>query len=235
MHLLSLDMIGKILLDIDSNQAKERVTNFDYKIVNTNIRMEIPSIMRWTGKQREPAIDNAKMLGMLSEDSNRNTIIVSEVEELITKGYFPLVLSDRVEHNKQLAEQIESLGYKVILLIGETRKKAKWEEIREDKSIQCIVANTSIASKGLDLPALSALVLTCPSSNQPQLKQRIGRIRRFVKGKPLPLVVDIVDNSAYFMNGYGARINILFLTANKRIRYYKILQQEYLLNPEEEQ
>ena len=235
LHILIYDIIGKELIKIDDKDIKHRITNFDYKIVNTNIRMEIPSIMRWTGRKREPAIDNAKMLGLLTEDVDRNTIIISEIEDLIEKGYFPLVLSDRVEHNKKLAEHIEALGYKVILLIGETRKKVKWDVIQKDDTIQCIVANTKIASEGLDLPRLSAIVLTCPTSNFPQLKQRIGRIRRFLKDKILPLVVDIVDNSAYFIDQYGGRVNILSLTANKRIKYYKQLQREYLLNPEEEQ
>ena len=227
MHILSLDMLGPILLDIDSNEAKNRVTNFTFKIINTNLRMQLASIYRWTGKKRELTLDAAKSLSVLTDNQERNNIIVNEVSKAIESGLYPLVLSDRIEHNEKLAEHLQNLGYKVVLLIGKTRKKANWEEIRQDTSIQCIVANTSIASKGLDLPRLSALFLTCPSSNLPQLKQRIGRIRRFVEGKPLPTVYDFVDNLAYLTNELLQKIYIFQMTGQKRLRYYKQLQQEY--------
>lgn len=234
MHILTIDMLGKVLLDIDANEAKERVTNFEFKIVNTNIKFEIPGTVRWTGRKREPVINFAKCIEVITQDNQRNNIIINEVSKSIEEGYFPLILSDRVEHNKLMAKKLQELGYNAILLIGDTRKKAKWEDIQKDTSIQCIVANTSIASKGLDLPRLSSLHLTCPSSNQPQLKQRIGRIRRFVKNKPLPIVYDYVDNLGYFNSDNGV-VPLLQLTALKRLRYYKQLQKDYLQNPDEEQ
>jgi len=226
-HILIYDTLGEKLIDIEAKDAKHRITSFDYRIINTNIRFEIPTTMRWTGQKREQTLDITRCISQLTEDRDRNNLIVSEVTRTIEAGYYPLVLSDRIDHNKKINEHLVSLGYKTVLLIGETRKSTRWEEIRQDTSIQCIVGNTKIASEALDLPRLSALFLTCPSSNLPQIKQRLGRIRRFVEGKPLPIVFDICDNLAHYPDSNGLPVYLLKILTAKRIRFYKELIKEY--------
>jgi len=226
-HILTYDLLGEKLIDIDAKDVKHRVTNFKYRIINTNIRFEIPGIVRWTGKKRERMIDFTKCIGVITENEDRNNIIISELVKAIAEGYYPLVLSDRIEHNEKLYEHITSLGYKAVLLIGKTRKKTNWEEIQQDETIQCIVANTKIASEALDLPRLSAVFLTCPSSNLEKLKQQIGRVRRFLDGKIEPIVYDFCDNLAFFIDDRGSIVDLLKVMAIKRLRYYKELQKEY--------
>src|SRR5690606_7083083 len=101
------------------------------------------------------------------------------------------------DHCKFLYQRLVSLGYKGILLISATRKSTNWEEIRKDTSVQVIVAQSSIAAEGLDYPRLSALHLTCPTSNLPKLEQKLGRIRRVCEGKLPPRIYDYVDNLVY--------------------------------------
>jgi superfamily II DNA or RNA helicase len=226
-HILIYDTLGEKLIDIGAKDAKNRITNFDFRIINTNIRFEIPTRMRWTGQKREQTLDITGCISKLTQDTDRNNIIVSEVSRVIENGRFPLVLSDRIDHNKNIYEHIVSLGYKAVLLIGSTRKKTNWEEIRQDTSIQCIVGNTKIASEALDLPRLSDIFLTCPSSNLPQIKQRLGRIRRVLEGKPLPMVHDVCDNLAYYVDEDGRPVYLLQMLAAKRIRFYKKLIREY--------
>lgn len=226
-HILIYDTLGEKLIDIGAKDAKNRITNFDFRIINTNIRFEIPTRMRWTGQKREQTLDITGCISKLTQDTDRNNIIVSEVSRVIENGRFPLVLSDRIDHNKNIYEHIVSLGYKAVLLIGSTRKKTNWEEIRQDTSIQCIVGNTKIASEALNLPRLSDIFLTCPSSNLPQIKQRLGRIRRVLEGKPLPMVHDVCDNLAYYVDEDGRPVYLLQMLAAKRIRFYKKLIREY--------
>lgn len=225
-EILTYDVIGPLLLKIDSQDLKHRITDFEYKIVNTNIRSEIPTIFRWTGKKRENVLDMAKNLTKIVENKERNDIILNETIWCIENGYFPLILSDRIAHNELLHERICGFGYKAVLLIGKTRKKTKWEEIRKDRSIQCIVANSKIASEGLDLPELSALLLTCPTTNVHKLKQQIGRIRRICDGKPTPLVIDFCDNLAYLQTDEGIK-HIFHYAANTRRNFYNQLKSEY--------
>jgi superfamily II DNA or RNA helicase len=168
-----------------------------------------------------------KCLTKLVENNDRNNIIINEAITCIENGYFPIILSDRVKHNEYLYDKITLLGYKAILLIGKTRKLTKWEEIQQDLSIQCIVANSKIAGEGLDLPRASAMILTCPSSNLMKLKQQLGRIRRVYNGKPIPIMIDICDNLATTSNEDGSTTYLLKYMAQKRFRFYKELKLEY--------
>jgi superfamily II DNA or RNA helicase len=225
-EILTYDILGDIILKRESNTLKHRITDFDYKIVNTDVTLKLPMILRWTGKRKEPALNMAGSLTLLTNNIKRNSIIIHEAVTCIENGYFPLILSDRVEHNEYTYSKLTELGYNTVLLIGKTRKKTNWEEIRRDASVQCIVANTKIASEGLDLPRLSALLLTCPSSNFPKLKQQIARIRRTLPGKLVPLVIDFCDNLAYIEDVKGP-VHLLYYTAKRRAKFYNELQKEY--------
>jgi superfamily II DNA or RNA helicase len=226
-ELLTYDILGKLLIKKDAQDLKHRITNFEYRVVNTGIRMEFPTIRRWTGKKRENVNDSTKFISQLVENNDRNDVILREVVWCIENGYFPLVLSDRVSHNELIHERLTTMGYRSILLIGKTRTKTNWDDIRKDETVQCIVANTKIASEGLDLPRLSALLSTCPSSNRPKIKQQIGRIRRVSPGKPIPLVVDFCDNLVYALDEDGEKQFLLRYATENRIRFYNELIMEY--------
>ena len=225
-EILTYDIMGDVLKKLGSHDLKNRITNFEYKVVHTNFDMELPRIKRWTGRKKENVLDMTSGLTALLDNPIRNNIIIYEAVKCIEAGYFPLILSDRVAHNELLHERLCALNYKTVLLIGKTRKKTKWAEIREDETIQCIVANTKIASEGLDLPRLSAIIITCPSSNVFKLEQQIGRIRRFLPGKILPLVIDICDNHVYIEDERGKHFLLSYM-AKKRLSLYNKLIMEY--------
>lgn len=225
-EILLFDVVGPKLLSIQASQIKHRIMPFEYVMVNTNTPLRIPTVSRWTGRSREDVLDITSCITKLTESDERNSVIISKAMEVIDSGYFPLILSDRVDHNKKMYNHLKELGYNVALLIGETRKKTNWEDIRNDETIQCIVANTAIASEALDLPRLSSVFFTTVSSNYPKIAQRIGRIRRFVEGKILPLVVDFVDNLAYMDTDKGKKY-ILKHMATKRIKFYEKLKSDY--------
>ena len=225
-EILLYDVLGEPIYKITESSVNHRVVSFDVKPIYTNISLESPCIVR----RGESTLDYTKLLSFLVKNEERNSIILNNIEDSIQQGYFPLVLTDRVSHSKYLYNKLCEKGYKVILLIGETRAKMDWSKIREDNSIQCIVAQSQIASEGLDLPKLSAIHLTCPSSNKPKLKQKIGRIRRYMEGKKTPpLVYDYIDNNVYLVNTSGSTSYVLRSIGLMRLKYYRQLQNEYTL------
>ena len=228
-HFLLFDSIGETLISINPEQVKHRVTNFDYQVVNTDVKFQAPGVRRFVNGRSKSVVDFTKLLSVLVQSEKRNEVIINKITDSLKEQRVCLVISDRVEHCKLLYENILKKGFNVILLIGETRKETNWNEIREDKTIQCIIAQTSIAAEGLDYPILSALHLTCPSSNKPKLKQKIGRIRRQCEGKPFPMVYDYVDNEVYFDSDSNKP---LLRGAQSRISYYKQLIAEYQKNLE---
>ena len=200
-------------------------------MIDTGIKFPIPTRNRWTGHCREDVLDITKCITMLGEDEGRNALILERVVQDIKEGHVPLILSDRVAHNTYLHAELNKMGYNTILLTGATRKKVNWGEVRKDETVQAVVATSSIASERLDFPRLSSLHITTPTSNLPKLKQKVGRIRRVVEGKLMPVVRDYVDNNAYLIvedeEGNKKKKFPLRYGSLNRVKFYKKAQKDY--------
>lgn len=146
-------------------------------------------------------------------DKDRNLLIINKVVEDWNAGHFILVLSDRVEHCRDLQKSLQIRGMNVKLLIGDISKEER-ESIRKqalNHKLDAIVG-TTVADEGLDIPTLSSLHLTTPANNEGRIKQRCGRIRRVHNDKTLvPVVRDYVDVLVPFLAGIG----------RKRARWYE--------------
>jgi len=227
-HILIYDLLGDLLVDISAKEVKHRITTFNYEFINTNIKVEVPTRKQWTGFKQEDVMDFSSYVSELIANEQRNDLIIGNVIQDIKDGYYPLVLSTRVKHLDLLHKKLKDCGYNAILLKGAKSKKDRvdWDQVRKDKTVQVIVATDSIAAEGLDLPALSSIHLTLHSSNQPKAKQKIGRIRRELEGKPIPVVRYYVDNEAYLITKNGPS-TIFYYSAQKMERYFRQLQRDY--------
>lgn len=234
LELLIYDTFGKVLIDIEEKDVKERITTFEPKHFFTGIDIQLPIRYTYSNGKRDTAYDHTKTLNVLSENEERNTLIIKNVIQDITDGYFPMVLSDRVAHCNLLYESLSDIGYKGLLLLGKSHKSQrgiKWEVVKEDESIQFIVAIGKVATEGLDLPRLSSVHLVHPTTNEFQLRQKIARVRRFMEGKPIPRVWDYVDNAAFYwrkdQTGEKVKNFTLKRKGDARRLFYKRILAEY--------
>lgn len=135
-----------------------------------------------------------EMVSRLLGDEGRTALIVREAAELVRAGRQVLVLTERVAHAEQLAEGLRATGCVAEALHGELTPTIRRQRLAEAASgqLRAIVA-TQLADEGLDLPALSGLVLTCPQRGHGRLRQRIGRVSRTCAGKRDAVVIDLVD------------------------------------------
>lgn len=139
----------------------------------------------------------------LCKDPERNKLIVDLLLELAATGRQIIVLSDRVEHLKQLLQHFQHAAaeVKASLFVGGQRR-----DVRQHAEKHCSVlfATFALAKEGLDLPRLDTLVLATPSSD---ITQAVGRILRPCAEKMAPLVVDIQDDACLqFVRQNAARI-----------------------------
>jgi superfamily II DNA or RNA helicase len=116
------------------------------------------------------------------------------VENMVSNGRQVLVLSDRVQHCVDMAEQTASRGISAATLVGKMTKKQRAEvlELADSREIKALFA-TTVADEGLDLPGLDTLILTTPTKSMGRIQQRIGRIMRRADNKKDPIVIDLVD------------------------------------------
>lgn len=131
-------------------------------------------------------------------DEERNGKIISDVLDAIAAGRTPLVLTERYDHAKLLAELLTKKGQRVALLSGKGTAKEKQELLQElaripaDESLT-LVATGRYIGEGFDFPRLDTLFLAMPISWKGTLAQYAGRLHRNYEGKLEVLIYDFVD------------------------------------------
>lgn len=128
-----------------------------------------------------------RMLDIICSDEKRNELVLMKAMSLAEReGRNILILSDRRAHCEQLCKALVDRGIDAGLFLGGTKQHLL--DAVADRC-QAIVGTYAIASEGLDIPKLNALVMATPKSD---IRQTVGRIMRGA-ASIAPVVIDIVD------------------------------------------
>mgnify|MGYP003144704669 FL=1 len=146
----------------------------------------------------------------MCKDGDRTQFILDKVDILVrNEGRQVLVLSDRVQHCIDMAEQTANRGVSAAALVGKMSKKQRAEVLSaaDRREVKAIFA-TTVADEGLDLPGLDTVILTTPTKALGRIQQRIGRIMRTAPNKKKPIVIDLVDNAkpSYYAHKKRAKL-----------------------------
>ena len=151
-----------------------------------------------------------KLIPYLTENCKRNQQIIQDLTA--NAGHFSLVLSDRLDHLRQLREMLpEELKSSSAMIDGSmTSKKAKAERIQAIKDMRdgkkhYLFASFSLAKEGLDIPRLDRLYMTTPKKDYAVVTQSIGRIARTFEGKQDAICYDYVDSIGFCENQWKRR------------------------------
>lgn len=161
----------------------------------------------------------------LTEDAERNRMIVDDILAAVGEGRFPLILTERREHLNVLAQLLERKVENLFQLHGGIRQKVRkeiFERIREcpDSVSKTILATGSYIGEGFDEPRLDTLFLTMPSSFKGKTVQYAGRLHRYHKDKSDVRIYDYVD----------ANVSVLARMYQRRLKTYKMLGYEVETN-----
>ena len=141
-------------------------------------------------------VNSAKMVNNICEYLPRTKIIVEELEPLINESRKVLVLSNRVQHLKDIQELVDKLNICTTgFYIGGMKEKDLQKSIEKD----VILATFSMAEEGFDCKELDSIVLASPKS---KIEQAIGRIlrKKACDRDKVPIVIDIADEFSVFKN-----------------------------------
>lgn len=136
-----------------------------------------------------------EMLTAIVEDQDRNLQIARDVIRN-KNGSTALVISDRVNHCKTLADLIQQqAGCKAAVLTGRTPEKERAEIVEKVNAgqIPVLLSTSQLLSEGFDCSGLSTLFLTTPIRFSGRLVQILGRILRPAENKRA-VVYDYVDS-----------------------------------------
>lgn len=133
--------------------------------------------------------DWVKMITRLSHNHQRNKLIAEIVESIVNKDSNNriLVLGERVDACVGMYERLrDDYGIAAGLMIGGVDNKRELQRTIAGLASGRVRVGvgTSVADEGMDIPALTHVVLTCPVHNHPKrLTQMIGRTARPHEGK----------------------------------------------------
>lgn len=191
-HVYMPDYIGlKTIVPETTN-----ILNPDVHVIKTNIPLVSRSDTGW-----------AKAINTLVAIPEYKDLVVNLARIYSTMGHKVLVVSDRVEFLKQCSELTENS----VCITGEIKSTETRQELQDSiyDYTNVLYGSISIYKEGVNIPALSCLILATPVNNDGLLEQLVGRVARNDENKKHPVVVDIA------LSGAMARRQL-----NQRIAYY---------------
>ena len=194
----------------DRKQAGERP--FGHKVVIRQTEFTLPPEMA----REDPPIQ--RIYAELARDGDRNSLIFADVRDALESGRSPLILTDRREHVRLLAEHFSRYSRNVVVLQGGMtviQKREAEERLAEsaDRSERVLIATGRYIGEGFDDSRLDSLFLTMPIAWRGTLAQYAGRLHRVHPCKREVRIYDYVDTS----------VPVLARMATKRVRGYRSL------------
>lgn len=154
---------------------------------------------------------------ILIHDSERNKLILNDIENEINNGRKAVIITERKEHVQTLYQYLKN-RFEIIPISGEDNnvsRKEKWKSI-EQENYQAIITTGQFFGEGVDIKSASCLFLVYPFSFKGKLIQYIGRVQR---SELTPIIYDYRDKQI-------PHLNKLFL---KRNTYYRNLDRQATL------
>jgi superfamily II DNA or RNA helicase len=150
------------------------------------------------------------LLKVVTKSFGRNRMIADQVKSLHQDGRNVLVLSDRIEHLQTLQTLLNQRGIKdeIGLFVGSYSAGGKRKQtgqaylnsVRDDPKYSVILATYSMMKEGVNIPRLDAGIDATPRADG---IQAIGRIRRPIPNKRMPIWFTIIDQGLPMFEGFG--------------------------------
>ena len=141
-------------------------------------------------------------------------MIIQDIQQVLERGFTPLLLTERTQHVELLAEKLKPFVENVIVMKGGLSKKKRKERLEQIDQVQSgkriIIATGRYIGEGFDDSRLDTLFLAMPISWQGTLQQYVGRLHRNHDNKHIVQVYDYVDRN----------VPIFFKMHQKRLRKY---------------
>ena len=170
-------------------------------------------------------LDINKADALIAESKTRNEQIIADVEQAVSSGRTPVILTKLKKHAEFLYEKLSGKADHVYLIYGGQTAKQN-QDIKEemlsvpDDETLILIATGQKIGEGFNFPRLDTLMLVAPIKFEGRLIQYVGRLNRRYEGKSRVIVYDYVDTHiGFFDRQYKSR-----LRAYKKLGYQVISQ-----------
>lgn len=142
------------------------------------------------------------------ECPERNEAIVDLVVRKHIEGYRIYVDVKRIKHGKAIAQTLNERGISAIFISGSTSTERRQQVLKSFEADGFVLVSTLI-KEGVDLPAMSMIVLAGGGKSGTMVIQTIGRALRPKPGTNEALVVDLTDTGFYTKKHFNQRQSIM--------------------------
>jgi superfamily II DNA or RNA helicase len=150
----------------------------------------------WSRPENETAVQDIYAALIVSQE--RNDLIVRDLQQALSSGRSPLVLTSRTGHLDYLAGRLGGVCPHIFILKGGMGTKQRLKLAESLAAVPCdeprvILATGSYLGEGFDDPRLDTLLLAMPISWRGTLQQYVGRLHRLHDNKSEVHVYDYAD------------------------------------------
>lgn len=141
-----------------------------------------------------------RVLQEISEDKQRNILILQEIESLILRHNRIILFSINVNHSDLLATVLQARNIEAYSLTSNTEptlRKKIIERYKSDSEEPIVLCNYGILTTGFDAPKTSCALVARPTDSLVLYSQMVGRAIRGVKagGNKEAEIVTVIDTA----------------------------------------
>lgn len=158
-----------------------------------------PTAFRQPDLAREDArIQFHDLYSALTADTDRNRLIVEDIVAAVRDGRSPIVLTERTDHLRELAERLAPSVGNLFILQGGMGRKSLRDTLAQLGSVpagaeRVLLATGRYIGEGFDDARLDTLFLTLPVSWRGTVAQYAGRLHRLYDRKLDVRIYDYAD------------------------------------------
>lgn len=191
-HPIIFMQCGPVRYRVDARRQAEK-RPFDHKVIVRPTNFRLPPHL-----QGISSYSIQEVYSMLSQDEERNRLIVQDVVAAAQAKRFPVLLTERRLHLDVLANMLAPHIPNVIMMrggMGKRQRQLVTEQIASLPTDQprVIVATGRYLGEGFDNDQLDTLFLGLPISWRGTLTQYAGRLHRLNAAKKEVIIYDYVD------------------------------------------
>ena len=158
----------------------------------------IPRFTDFVWDRAENEITIQDLYAALVGNQHRNELIIRDLQNVLSAGRSPLVLTSRTEHLDYLAGRLHEACSHIFILKGgmgarQRRKLTESLAAAPPDEPRVILATGSYLGEGFDDARLDTLLLAMPVSWRGTLQQYVGRLHRLHENKKEVQVYDYAD------------------------------------------
>lgn len=192
-------LLGDKIIEIPKEVVDSKLCPVKVYAVPVPYEINVDDIIKTDG-----TIDYFKFVNNICENEERNNLIQSAINEIVSENKNCIVLSDRIVH----LEKLNSKRKDSCIITSKTKNRDEILNDFKNGKIKVLFATYQLMAEGFDYKDLNCLIFATPQKNERIVTQSCGRVARKSDNKEYGEIYDLIDNFGMCIGMWKKRKNI---------------------------